>query len=175
MTSSASESTTDEQAGNSVYKYYDSHKILIYVGITKQGMGRNRQHNADKVWWPFVAQQEIEHLESRDAAAAREIELIRRHRPPFNVQHNPEHAELRQVYVALQQSGRLEMDIKDGLKTKARKTLALHLVKAEMVEWKDQPFVLAEFLTYLEDASIVRCLKHRQGVCLLATVKMSGW
>jgi predicted GIY-YIG superfamily endonuclease len=87
----------------SVYKYYDRHKILIYVGVTQQGMGRNRQHNADKDWWMHVAEQEVEHLPSRDLALARERELIKRFRPPFNRQHNTGHEAFRRTYLAMHQ------------------------------------------------------------------------
>lgn len=85
----------------SVYKYYDAHKILIYVGMTSGGITRNRQHNADKAWWPCVAEQDVEHFDDRDAAHLREVELIQSFRPPFNIQHNPEHADIRRAYIAL--------------------------------------------------------------------------
>src|SRR5690349_21062741 len=83
----------------SVYRYYDEHGVLIYVGITKQGMGRNLQHNGRAEWWPYVVRQEVEHFDTRPLAAAREKELIRQFRPPFNKQHNPWHAEVREAYL----------------------------------------------------------------------------
>lgn len=92
------------KVATSVYRYYDRHDILIYVGITSAGINRNRQHNADKEWWPFVVRQEVDHFTSRDDASAREIELIRFFRPPFNRQHNPEHEVLRAAYLALRDS-----------------------------------------------------------------------
>ena len=84
----------------SVYRYYDSIGVLIYVGITKQGMGRNAQHNGKAEWWPFVARQEVDHYPTRPAALAREKQLIQHHRPPFNKQHNPVHTEMREAYLA---------------------------------------------------------------------------
>ena len=92
---------------NSVYRYFDAHGVMVYVGITHHGLVRNRQHNAEKAWWVFVHRQEVEHYDSREAAHAREIELIQRHRPPFNVMHNHQHTEVREAYIQLQQSGRL--------------------------------------------------------------------
>lgn len=83
----------------SVYRYYDRHGVLIYVGITNQGIGRNRQHNDAAEWWPFVVRQEVEHLPSRPAAMAREKQLIRQHRPPFNRQHNLDHDDFRLAYL----------------------------------------------------------------------------
>lgn len=84
----------------SVYRYYDHHGLLLYVGITKQRGGRNLQHNSTAEWWPFVERQEIEHHPSRESASAREKLLIRTFRPPFNRQHNLDGANLREAYLA---------------------------------------------------------------------------
>jgi GIY-YIG catalytic domain-containing protein len=89
----------------SVYLYYDEHGALIYVGITKTGIVRNRQHNADKEWWPWVSDQKIEHYPSRAEAEQRERQLIFKYRPPFNRQHNFQHEELRAAYRAARASG----------------------------------------------------------------------
>lgn len=105
MTTPVSDSTP-----TSVYRYYDVRGYLIYVGITKTGVSRNRQHNSDKVWWQWVDYQRVEHFASRDVAHAREVALIAEFQPPFNVQHNPEHAQLRQLYVALRESGEYATD-----------------------------------------------------------------
>jgi hypothetical protein len=102
--------TRPDSTPTSVYRYYDARGYLIYVGITRTGISRNRQHNADKAWWPWVASQRVEHFASRDVAHAREIELITEFQPPFNVQHNPEQAQLRQLYVALRESGEYDAD-----------------------------------------------------------------
>lgn len=85
----------------SVYLYFDAHQVLIYVGITSRGVGRNREHNTSKEWWSYVVRQEVEHYPSRELAHAREIALIRKFTPPFNVQHNPSHSEMRDAYEAV--------------------------------------------------------------------------
>ena len=90
--------TQDTDAATSVYRYYDEHDVLIYVGITSRGIGRNIEHNKSKPWWKYVARQEVDHLSDRAAATRYEAELIRAHTPPFNVQHNPGHAEVRAAY-----------------------------------------------------------------------------
>lgn len=94
----------------SVYRYYDSIGILIYVGITRQGMGRNTQHNGKAEWWPFVARQEVDHFPTRGAAAMREKELIRSHRPPFNKQHNHAHGQMREAYLAYAAEFSMQME-----------------------------------------------------------------
>jgi hypothetical protein len=95
----AQESSTDEPT--SLYRYYDRLGLLIYAGITKQGIGRNRQHDKSAEWWPYVVRQEVDHLPSRRAALDAERALIERHRPPFNRQHNPDWQSVRALYVAL--------------------------------------------------------------------------
>ena len=84
----------------SVYRYYDKSGLLLYVGITARGTSRQREHNGDKAWWPFVATQEVEHFESRGQAMAREKRLIHQYRPPFNTQHNPDSESARALYLA---------------------------------------------------------------------------
>lgn len=80
--------TAPSPAQTSVYRYYDRHDILIYVGITNRGMRRQSEHNADKEWWSLVDRQDVEHYPTRPEALAREKDLITRHLPPFNKQHN---------------------------------------------------------------------------------------
>lgn len=83
----------------SVYKYFDKAGILIYVGITGSGALRNRQHNESKEWWKFVRRQQVEHFKSRALAHEREVQLIERFKPPFNKQHNKDHAASRRFYL----------------------------------------------------------------------------
>lgn len=157
MTSPAS-----EVYPNSVYKYYDVHNILIYVGITRNGILRNRQHNSDKPWWLCVARQEVEHFDSREAAHIREVELIRLYRPPFNIQHNFDHADIRAAYVALGQEGKLGLSLKAAVKTGFKRSLPL------VVLTRDAHHIV--FTTNLADAPITACLKHVAGVRVVSQV-----
>lgn len=93
----------------SVYKYYDRNNLLLYVGITRRGTQRNREHDATKIWWRFVVRQEVEHHPHRMAALQREKHLIRKFRPPFNKQHNPFHAETSALYLACQSTGQISL------------------------------------------------------------------
>lgn len=86
----------------SVYLYYDVNGVLLYVGITSRAISRQREHNADKDWWPFVSIQSVEHYPSRAHAESRKRGLIRRYHPPFNTQHNPGHERARQAYFDLE-------------------------------------------------------------------------
>lgn len=84
----------------SLYQYFDRNGLLLYVGITSRGISRNREHNADKSWWKYVARQEVAHFPDRASAISAEKALIVQRRPPFNKQHNLEHESLVQAYEA---------------------------------------------------------------------------
>lgn len=83
----------------SVYRYYDKHGLLLYVGITSRGPQRNREHNETKGWWSYVARQDVAHYSTRQEAERVEQELIRQNRPPFNVAHNTGWQQVREDYL----------------------------------------------------------------------------
>lgn len=85
----------------SVYRYYDRFGILLYVGITSRSTSRNQEHNKSKIWWHYVAWQEVDHYPSREVAHRHEVELIEKFAPPFNVQHNRDHARMKLAYLAV--------------------------------------------------------------------------
>lgn len=118
-------SSASHRIPTSVYLYYDCHKILIYVGITQTGIARNRQHNRDKAWWPHVANQIVEHYDSREEAHAREVALISKFRPPFNQQHNPDHQQLRAAYTAAMAVGAFGTTAEHMLIAERRRTITL--------------------------------------------------
>lgn len=99
-TSYRPETDTAETDATSVYRYYDAHGVLLYVGITSRGMTRQHEHNQAQPWWTHVVRQEVDHHPTRLLAGAAEKRLIREHRPPYNVQHNPDHRALRAQYEA---------------------------------------------------------------------------
>lgn len=73
-----------------VYQYFGTGGQLLYVGITDRGVRRAHEHAGSKDWWTLAVGCTLEHYDSRDEALEREADLIRRFRPPFNTQHNPE-------------------------------------------------------------------------------------
>lgn len=96
----------------SVYRYFDERGILLYVGITSRGMSRNREHNISKEWWSYVGSQDVEHFPTREAAHAREVELIEQYRPPFNKQHNPSYGTFREQYMKMRS---MPLDFQDAI------------------------------------------------------------
>lgn len=109
----------------SVYQYFDSDGVLLYVGVTGRRSTRQSEHRADKEWWRFVARQEIEHYHSRSDALGRESSLISSLCPPFNTAHNP-HLTTRDAYLAMVATGEPE--------TKDRKRLPL-MVCSSTDDW----------------------------------------
>lgn len=85
----------------SLYRYYDKHDVLVYVGITNRGVGRNHEHSRRAEWWPYVVRQEVEHFPDRARALHAESTLIQKHMPPFNTQHNGRHEEQKALYQRL--------------------------------------------------------------------------
>lgn len=68
----------------SVYRFYNEHDLLLYVGITSQGTQRFTQHRAEKDWWPEVSRIEVENFQTREEALHRETEIIRQECPLYN-------------------------------------------------------------------------------------------
>ncbi|YCK35166.1 hypothetical protein ACNF49_14085 [Actinomadura sp. ATCC 39365] len=77
-------------SATSVYQYFGAGGALLYIGVTDRGIRRTHEHAESKPWWPLTTGCTIEHYPNRDEALAREADLIRRFRPPFNQQHNPD-------------------------------------------------------------------------------------
>jgi predicted GIY-YIG superfamily endonuclease len=77
------------QGMTSVYIARDEQGRVVYVGITSQGASRNGQHWKKSEWWRHHVSQTKEDYPTRRQALARETQLIRAHKPPFNKQQNP--------------------------------------------------------------------------------------
>jgi predicted GIY-YIG superfamily endonuclease len=88
----------------SVYQFFDPNGVVLYIGITSRSTRRQGEHVKTQEWWPLVASQSVEHFATRQEAQRREVELIRRFRPPFNVQHNPGHETVRLAYYAYREA-----------------------------------------------------------------------
>lgn len=67
-----------------VYKAYDADGQILYVGIADCWGRRWYQHARTAPWYPFVTRLEIEWLDTRAEAIAREADLILSLAPHFN-------------------------------------------------------------------------------------------
>lgn len=68
-----------------VYRFFDAHGDLLYVGIANSVIHRISQHITSKEWFQTVASAKFEHLETRAEAEARERHIIQSERPRYNV------------------------------------------------------------------------------------------
>jgi hypothetical protein len=92
-----------------IYKWTDIDGLPIYYGITKDMHSRQNAHARYGAWGVFAAGCTVERRASRDAALAREKELIQLDRPIFNRQHNdtPEARDRLAAYLSTR--GRLDL------------------------------------------------------------------
>lgn len=79
-----------DSATTTLYRFFDSAGILLYVGISAQPLVRFGQHRADKPWWVNIGSITTHHYTSRRAALEAEAEAVKTERPLYNVVHNPE-------------------------------------------------------------------------------------
>lgn len=68
-----------------LYRFYDQHGALLYIGISWQVATRMQDHKRTAKWWPQVATVRFEHLPDRDAAELAETVAIRSERPRYNI------------------------------------------------------------------------------------------
>jgi predicted GIY-YIG superfamily endonuclease len=75
-----------DRSRHCVYIFRDDEFLPLYVGITCRFGERVSNHKREKPWWDRVAHVEVQHLATREAARARELELIRELDPPYNIE-----------------------------------------------------------------------------------------
>lgn len=71
-----------------LYRFFDAHDRLLYVGITGDPESRFHAHSSDKPWWGHVATIKLERFPSRKALAEAEIIAIQSERPKYNRAHS---------------------------------------------------------------------------------------
>lgn len=74
-----------------VYQFFARPRSHLYIGISNDPPRRFGEHAETKSWWPDVDHglTKITWYSTRNQALRVEAGLIRRHRPPHNVQHHP--------------------------------------------------------------------------------------
>lgn len=67
-----------------LYRMYDAHGALLYVGLTTEPKSRIRAHEHDKQWWPQVATISLEHFPSKSELRSAERRAVETERPLYN-------------------------------------------------------------------------------------------
>lgn len=68
-----------------LYRQYDSDGTLLYIGITKDNIKRQKEHMCSTPWAKKIARVEVEELPSQAAALAAEKAAIVSEKPIFNI------------------------------------------------------------------------------------------
>lgn len=68
-----------------LYRFFDAQGVLLYVGIAKDPVVRERQHAQHSTWHAHARSRTIEWFEDRESALAAERAAIRDEAPVFNV------------------------------------------------------------------------------------------
>jgi predicted GIY-YIG superfamily endonuclease len=70
---------------HALYRFYDAHEELLYVGITDDPWRRWREHVLTQPWYPQVKHQAVSWYDTEAEATGAEKRAIRSERPRFNV------------------------------------------------------------------------------------------
>lgn len=73
-----------------VYYCRNAAGAIVYIGYTGGWKERKKAHGYATEWWPEVERVTFSPWLNRRNAQVREGQAIRRHRPRYNVQHNPD-------------------------------------------------------------------------------------
>lgn len=83
-------SIRDERKPHDLYRFYDAHDRLLYIGISLNAAARASQHKKDKSWWHEVRRMDITPLGVINRYDAEQVEraAIQDEQPVHNVIHN---------------------------------------------------------------------------------------
>lgn len=99
----------EPSAGTALYSYYDAGDLPLYIGITGDLLGRERNHIKKSMWMEFVARSTVARYPTREEAKAAERAAIRAERPLFNVRHNENPEAVRRLVDYLIEHGRTDL------------------------------------------------------------------
>jgi hypothetical protein len=77
-------------SATAVYRCFSASGELLYVGRTINVPARMQWHALNQQWWTLVTRIDLEWFASPRAAAAREIDTIRREHPKRNKAQKPD-------------------------------------------------------------------------------------
>jgi hypothetical protein len=93
-----------------LYRHYDDHGTLLYVGISLCAIGRLAQHKQGARWFEFIAKIEVEWFDTREEAEAAERLAIQTLGPVFNNLHRNHEAQARTIGSINEHAARLEAE-----------------------------------------------------------------
>lgn len=79
-----------EAPGHHLYRHFDSHGILLYVGISFNPIVRLEKHRNTSLWFYNIARIEVQRFDTLAESEAAERAAIKEELPLFNLRHAPE-------------------------------------------------------------------------------------
>lgn len=67
-----------------LYRHFDKHGALLYVGISGSVLQRTTQHLKGSRWADLIHRIDVEHYDTREEALNAEAKAIQKERPAFN-------------------------------------------------------------------------------------------
>jgi hypothetical protein len=76
----------DDQAkwGHNLYRHFDGHGNLLYIGVSIHAINRLGQHRASAEWFQAIERVEIQKFSTREEAEAAEMAAIAAEKPRYN-------------------------------------------------------------------------------------------
>jgi excinuclease UvrABC nuclease subunit len=68
-----------------LYRFYDTEGVLLYVGITKFFEPRLKQHYKNAEWFFDTASVKLEHYQTRQEVERAETQAIKQESPRYNI------------------------------------------------------------------------------------------
>ena len=97
-----------------LYRMFNEHDQLLYVGITMNPPARFKHHKFNKQWWEQVASVDLQHFPSKQALRAAERKAIQKECPLYNVHNNQAAADRRRAELEAQRASECcECDVCD--------------------------------------------------------------
>lgn len=80
------EARTPEPEPHQLYRHFDAHGSLLYVGISLSALTRLGQHRANSHWFSQICTIQVEHFPDFESARTAELNAIRSETPLYNVE-----------------------------------------------------------------------------------------
>lgn len=80
-----------EPSSQTLYRFYNANRELLYVGITSNAFGRLSGHSKDKNWFTEVSYSTFTHYSSRFDVDQAETRAIVSEKPKYNKAKNPDY------------------------------------------------------------------------------------
>jgi predicted GIY-YIG superfamily endonuclease len=68
-----------------LYRHFDRHGTLLYVGIARDVARRSSKHDANADWADLIVRIDVEHHDTRELALAAEARAIKAEHPVYNI------------------------------------------------------------------------------------------